>query len=219
MFSFDALTEGEGHRLRSDLRVALVGGGVAALVLVIIRLAVGGLNGWEAKALLDAALPTVRFLCSSLMTAAGTTLALMLTLLSLGSGSDRKIKRAHFERIRLIAFVDVVAFIGATLLLSMLIVPFSEATDIRVEWYEAIYYVVTILSALLAGLVVAVMLLLYAAVRDMIDTFGPGDESPLFEEPESEARAEADRSQTEADRSEGAAEKAERAAENADAGR
>ena len=218
MFSFDALTEGEGHRLRSDLRIALIGGGVAALVLVIIRLAVGGLNGWEAKSLLDSALPTIRFLCSSLMTAAATTLALMLTLLSLGSGSERQIKRAHFERIRLIAFVDVVAFIGATLLLSMLIVPFSEASDIRVEWYEAIYYVVTVLSALLSGLVVAVMLLLYAAVRDMIDTIGPSDASPLLveEEADGEARAEADRSKAEADRSEDAAEEAEDAAEDAE---
>ena len=218
MFSFDALTEGEGHQLRSDLRVALIGGGVAALVLVVIRLTVGGLNGWEAKSLLDAALPTIRFLCSSLMTAAATTLALMLTLLSLSSGSDREIKRAHFERIRLIAFVDVVAFIGATLLLSMLVVPFSEASDIQMGWYEAIYYVVTVSSALLSGLVVAVMLLLYTAVRDMIDTIGPSDASPLLvdEEPAGKAQAEADRSEAEADRSEESAHEAEEAAEEAE---
>ena len=217
MFSFDSLTEGEGHQLRSDLRVALIGGGAAALVLTVIEIAVGRTNGWEAQALLNAGLPTIRFLCSSLMTASATTLALMLTLLSLSSGSDREIKRAHFERIRLIAFVDVVAFIGATILLSMLIVPFSEASDIQLKWYEAIYYVVTVASAMLSGLVVAVMLLLYAAVRDMITTIGPGDESPLLVDEESaeEAQAEAERSEAEADRSESEADRSEEAAEEA----
>jgi len=212
MFSFDALTEGESHQVRSDLRVALIGGGIAALVLTVVEFSVGRTNSWEAKALLDAALPTIRFLCSSLMTAAATTLALMLTLLSLSAGTDREIKGAHFERIRLIAFVDVVAFIGATLLLSMLVVPFGEASDIPSRWYEGIYYTVTVSSSLLSGLVVAVMLLLYAAVRDMIDTVGPGDASPLVAAEKNGARA----AQAEADRSEDAAEDAEEAADDAE---
>ena len=113
----------------------------------------------------------------------------MLTLLSLSTGSDRTIKSAHFERIRLIAFVDVVAFVGATLLLAMLVVPFSEASDIPSGWYKGIYYGMTLSSSLLSGILVAVMLLLYAAVRDMIDTFSPGDTSPEASAEEAQASA------------------------------
>lgn len=212
MFSFDALTSGDRHQLRADLRIALIGGAVAALIMGGVLFSVGSLSTWEARSLLEAALPTVRFLCSSLMTATATTLALMLTLLSLSTSSDRTIKSAHFERIRLIAFVDVVAFVGATLLLAILVVPFSEASDIPSGWYKGIYYSMTFFSSLLSGVLVAVMLLLYAAVRDMIDTVGPGDESPLYAEDDvSEASKQADRSEQAAEDAKEAAEEAKRA--------
>ena len=218
MFNIDLLTHDDRHRLRADLRVALIGGGIAAAIMGSVMFSVGGLSSWEARSLLEAALPTVRFLCSSLMTATATTLALMLTLLSLSAGSDRRIKGAHYERIRLVAFVDVVAFVGATLLLALLVVPFSEATDIPVQWYKGIYYGMTLSSALLSGVLVAVMLLLYAAVRDMIDTVGPGDDSPLYvpEDDADAARAEADRSEAAAEEASASAEQAEDAAEDAE---
>lgn len=211
MYTLDDLTTDDQHRIRADLRVALVGGGVAALIMGAVAFSVGTVSGGEARSLLDAALPTIRFLCSSLMTATATTLALMLTLLSLSTGSDRTIRGAHFERIRLIAFVDVVAFVGATVLLAVLVVPFGEATEVPSRWYEGIYYAVTLSSALLSGLLVGVMFLLYAAVRDMITTVRPGEETPLYE-----PKDEADRAHDEADRSEEAADEAEEAADEAE---
>lgn len=130
----DFLTDSDRHQLRADLRIALGGGAVAALVMGAVTLAIGNLSSFEARTLLEASLPTVRFLCSAVMTASATTLALMLTMLSLSAGSDRKIKGARFERIRQIAFVDVVAFVGATLLLVALVVPFAESSEIPAGW-------------------------------------------------------------------------------------
>ena len=182
MFGLDVLTPGDQQQIRTDLRIALTGGGVAALVMAGVVLAVGNLTSFEARALLEASLPTVRFLCSSVMTASATTLALMLTMLSLSAGSEREIKRAHFERIRQIALVDVVAFVGATLLLVALVVPFAESSEIPAGWYVAIYYTSSLLASVLGGVLVAVMLLLYAAVRDLITLVGPSEDSPLYAE-------------------------------------
>ena len=191
MLSLDDLTPGDQHQLRADLRIAGTGGVIAALVMGALVLAVGNLSPWEAQSLLEASLPTTRFLCSSVMAASATTLALMLTLLSLSAGVERDVKKSHYERIRQIALVDVVAFIGATLLLVTLVVPFGEASEIPSGWYIAIYYATSLLAAVLGGMLVAVMLLLYAAVRDLIATVGPGDGSPLYADDDDETDGDA----------------------------
>lgn len=182
MFSLDDLTPEQGDRLRADIRVAIIGGAFSAVLMGVVTLAAGSLSGSEAQVMLQASSPTTRFLCSAVMTASATTLALMLTLLSMSTDQDDKVRGAHYERIRQIAFVDVVAFIGATLFLVLHVVPLGDASTIPVGWFDAVYYVSTVLSALLGGVLVAVMLLLYAAVRDIILTVGPGDETPLLED-------------------------------------
>lgn len=47
-----------------------------------------------------------------------------------------------------------------------------------------IYYTSAVMAAILGGVLVAVMLLLYAAVRDVITVVGPGDGSPLYADQE-----------------------------------
>ena len=222
MSFLDSLTPDARLSLRSDLRVALIGGVFSALVMGAISFAVGGLSGYEARLLLESAMPTTRFLCSAVMTASATTLALMLTLLSMSLGSERALRSEHYERIRQIALVDVVAFIGATVLLVAHIVPVGDSGGIPVGWYDAIYYGAAILAALLGGVLVAVMLLLYTAVRDLITTFGPGDATPLLADVDAEEKAEqaerdAQRAEAEADRAREQAEKAEDEAKDAQA--
>lgn len=183
MSLLSTLTPGDNSgRLRADIRVAIGGGLVATVVMSALVLAVGNLSAVEAVRLLEASLPTTRFLCSSVMAASATTLALMLTLLSLSTGIDGEIKGTHYERIRQIALVDVVAFIGATLLLVALVVPIGEASEIPARWYDTLYYASALMASVLGGMLVSVMLLLYAAVRDLISVFGPGDENALLAE-------------------------------------
>ena len=182
MLDLSALTPGDQHQIRTDLRIALSGGVVAALVMGAIVFVVGTVNSGQARALLEASLPTTRFLASAVMTVSATTLALMLTLLSLSTGVDRDLKKGHYERIRQIAFVDVVAFVAATLLLVGLVVPISDATEIPSAWYVGIYYTMSLLAAALGGTLVAVMLLLYAAVRDFIGVVTGDDDNPLVKE-------------------------------------
>jgi hypothetical protein len=102
------------------------------------------------------------------MTASATTLALMLTLLSLSAGIDTKLELSHYRRIKQIALFDVIAFVGATVLLVTLIVPFGENISIPITWYTIIYYVVSIIAGVLGGMLVTVVIMLYTAVRDFI---------------------------------------------------
>ncbi len=186
--SDDQTSEQDAHwQLHVDLKDALIGGGIAAVVTAAITLFVGNLSAGEAQAHLDASLPTMRFLCASVMTAAATTLALMLTLLSVSSGTEHKLKPAHYHRVQQIALVDTVAFVGATVLLLLLAMPFGEAEHVPSHWYDAIYYLLTGLSALLGGTLIAVMLMLYKATCDMITVFAPDMETSLIAEEEEEA--------------------------------
>ncbi len=186
----DQTSEQDAHwQLHVDLKHALIGGGIAAVVTAAITLLVGNLSAGEAQAHLEASLPTTRFLCASVMTAAATTLALMLTLLSVSSGTERKIKPAHYHRVQQIALVDTVAFIGATVLLLLLAMPVGKAEHVTSQWYDVVYYLVTALSALLGGTLISVMLMLYKATCDMITVFSPDMETSLFVEEEEEEDA------------------------------
>jgi hypothetical protein len=151
-----------------DLGSALAGGLVTALVTTAVVVFVGAVGAGKAKALLEATLPTTRFLCSAVMTASATTLALMLTLLSLSTGVEGELASSHYQRVKQIALMDVIAFVGATILLVTLIVPFGENISVPIRWYTVIYYVVSIGAGVLAGMLVAVVIMLYTTVRDVI---------------------------------------------------
>jgi hypothetical protein len=122
--------------------------------------------------LLEAMLPTTRFLCSAVMTATATILALMLTLLGLSTGASDRIHPAHFQRVRQIALIDTVAFAAATLFLLVLNIPLEETDNLSSTWYDTIYYAVLICSSLLGGMLISAVLMLYDAVRDMIYILG-----------------------------------------------
>ncbi len=168
-----------------------------ALVAAVLTFVVGRVGGIEAEALLEASLPTIRFLCSSVMTASATTLALLLTLLSLSASADQKLKPEFYRAIQNVALLAVVAFIGASVLLLTLAVPFGEEVEVPSNWYVVLYYATTLMAALVVGVLVAVLLSLYRIVGDLIATFWlDGPSSPLAQEKDEqapEAQAEAER--------------------------
>lgn len=166
-----------------DLRKALFGGAFAMIIAVVGSTVVGNLYGAEGRLLLEAMLPTTRFLCSAMMTATATILALMLTILSLSSNSSNQIHSAHYRRVQQIALLDMIAFVGATFLLLVLNIPLEESDSISTEWYSTSYYVVLIYSSVLGGMLISIVMMLYAAIRDMISVVGLQDEDhPLYQE-------------------------------------
>lgn len=165
-----------------DLRKALLGGGLAVLIAIAGSTVVGNLYGAEGLLLLEAMLPTTRFLCSAMMTATATILALMLTILSLSSSSSNQIHASHYKRIQQIALLDMLAFVGATFLLLVLNIPLEESDSLSTEWYNVSYYVILVYSSVLGGVLISIVMMLHAAIRDMISVVGlQNEEHPLYQ--------------------------------------
>lgn len=127
----------------------------------------GRVSGFEALVLMEATLPTTRFLASSTLTASATILALMLTLLSFSHSADFRLSQMHYRRVRVIALTVTIGFVIAILFLLLLNVPLNETDRLPTQWYVTLYYGVLVTASILAGIIISVVLMLYLTVRDM----------------------------------------------------
>lgn len=162
----------------------LFAGGLTAVLGVAGMWAVGRVSSAEAATLLESMFPTTRFLCSSIMTASATILALMLTLLGITQNTDSKLKPAFYRRVRLIAFLDSLTFASATLLLMLHSIPIQESDNVPTSWYRIMYYVLMAASSAVSGLLAVIVMSLYDTIRDMIHVVGAYKESSLLVEEE-----------------------------------
>ncbi len=162
--------------LRIDLRRAIVAGAFAAVFIFLSTWGMGRIGDAEAIALLEAILPTTRFLASSALGASATILALMLTVLSLSQTLDQGFERAQFQRISQIALLCTILLSASTLLLLFLNVPLKESEQLN-AWYAFVYYFTVSYSSLIGGLLITTIVMLYAAVRSIIRLLEPDAES------------------------------------------
>lgn len=175
-----ALAQGVLAHDRQIALAAVVAAGIALAGMLLVNVG----SGSEARFLLEAMMPSVRFLCSAVMTASATVLALMLTLISFSSGQDQRLKREHYDRVRQIALVDTWTFAAAIVLLLIISVPLAEAAEIPASWYSVVYYVTVVYAAALGGALIAIVLMLYRAITDLIGVIHPDEVSDLVEDQE-----------------------------------
>ncbi len=171
---------------KADSRRAAIGGCLAALTIMGGSWMMGQISGSEARYLLETVLPNVRSFSGTLMLALATVLALMLTLLGLSTSTETQLKWIHYERVKQIALVDMVTFIVAVLFYLLLNVPVQETDSGTLQWFYNLYYAALIISSILAGAVIAIVLMLYNAVRNIIHAVGPEKESQIIRSQEEE---------------------------------
>ncbi|MDX1624185.1 MAG: hypothetical protein R3199_09405 [Gemmatimonadota bacterium] len=167
-------------------RKVLTGGVVAGLLSLLTLWLVGRIGGYEARILLESSLPTIRFLCSTTAAAAATVIALMLTLLSLSESHETSFRAAHYGRIQGIALLSTITLVVSILVLLLLVVPIQESEKIPARAYEVLYYVILGTAALLGGLIVAIMLMLYEAIVGLVQWAHPETDSHLIVDEEDE---------------------------------
>lgn len=153
--------------VKRDWVLASIAGLVTAGIAFGGAYSIGRVSGFEAMALMEATLPTTRFLASSMLTASATILALMLTLLSFSNSAEFRLSRLHYRRVRVIALGVAVGFVLATLFLLLLNLPLGETKRVPADWYDTLYYGVLTTASLLGGILISVVLMLYLTVRDM----------------------------------------------------
>lgn len=175
---------------RVDMWRSAYGGVSAAIVMLVAAWLVGRASGAEARFLLESLLPATRSFCGTMTLALGNILALMLTLLSLSASTDIDLKWAYYQRIKLIALIVTIVLIGAVLVYLMLNVPLSQsdtAKGTEGPWYAVMYYTTLLLASLLGGAFIAIALMLYSTVRDVIRAVSPGKSSRLVRSEENES--------------------------------
>lgn len=168
-------------KLRGDAKQAILGGSLAGIVTLFGALMVGEATGGEAYLLLEIALETTRSFAGTITLALGTILGLMLTLLSFSRSVEIELKRHHYWRVKQIAKYDMVTLVGAILCYLLLNVPITETDPDSSEpakWMGYLYYTTLVISSALGGSLITVILMLYNAIKDIIDTVAPSDYTP-----------------------------------------
>ncbi|PHN07296.1 hypothetical protein [Flavilitoribacter nigricans] len=157
-----------------DLNRALVGGAIAAIMVFLGSFLVGRLGQSEAFVALKEMRPSLRFVSSAVLTATSTILALLLTLLSFSSNTDKDLKSDHYERIKWIARLCTIAFSAAIILLMCMTLPLNNSEEKLQTWYRTLYYFFIVYGALLGGIMISIVLMLYQAANAIILIFQPG---------------------------------------------
>lgn len=152
---------------------ALVGGGIATLMILIVVTVVGSVSGYSALQLLEGALPSIRFLSSTIATGGVTILALMVTLLGLSQSVKTDLDLGHYRRIQQIAYMSAVSVAAAIFLLVFLSIPVEQSEDIVATYAHWVYYGVVVLTSALSGVMVTLVLMLLTAVRGLLHVLAP----------------------------------------------
>lgn len=164
---------------KHELRGALVGGSIAAIALFATVIGVGRIGNFEALRLIEAILPTARFLGSTAIGAAVTVLALLLTVLGLSFSADFDFNERFYRRVRYIATMSVVAIgLGVAVLLAVTL-PIEQVDEVQVP-YAFLYYSMAVGLATLGGMLVAIGLMIGATIRGIIAIGHPEASSDLI---------------------------------------
>jgi hypothetical protein len=166
------------HVLFLGAKRALVGSLLAGGIAFLGHLLVGRVySGTEARSLLEAMVPSARSTGTAVVTASGTILALMLTMLSISRDATSKLEAVFFQRVERIGLLSTIALISSILLMLMLSIPLQESNNLPGSWYSIVYYVLIALTAAVSGLLVAIILMLYNALQSLIEVLRPTSSS------------------------------------------
>ncbi len=172
--------------IKINIKRPVVGGFSAAVVILIGGLLIGQASGYEAYQLFITIAPTTRDFCRTLMLALATILALMLTVLGISASLDVKLKKTHYQRIKQISWLITVTLIVTVVVYLLLNIPVTESDKKSMQWFTPLYYTTLAISSLLGGAFIAIALLLYSTIRDMISLFEPGKSDRMLDKREEE---------------------------------
>jgi hypothetical protein len=118
---------------------ATTGAGVAAAFMFSTAIVLGTIASSEAFGLVEAILPTARFLAVGVLTAAITVLALLLTLLGISLNGPYAFRSRFYFRIGRITTLSTAAIVAAVLLLLISGLPLEDIEDAQ-RFYDLYFY-------------------------------------------------------------------------------
>ncbi len=174
----DEAKERERRILFVGAKAAAIAGVVVGGVVVGSQFLIGTLySGAQARQLVLAMASPVGTLATAILSGSAGILALMLTMLSLSRNLNQDLSGAFYIRIQRIALIAIVDMVAAITLMLMLSTPIQEASRQAEQAGELqvklTYYFLVSLTALVSGLFVAVIVMLYNAVQAVIQAVAP----------------------------------------------
>ena len=154
--------------MNAKVKRAIVGGIVSTIVMGTGTFILGQISGYKALELLRNSMSGINMLCNTVILGCTTILALMLTLLGLSRSSDSQLTDRHYKDVLTIAKIDTIVLVAAVITFLMLNLPISESEEVGRSWYQTIYYISLGMAALLGGGFIAVVMMLYGTVANVI---------------------------------------------------
>jgi hypothetical protein len=169
-------------KLFVDYKMPLYGGLITAVFSGLAVYTLGNISGYEALQLLEASMDRISMLFNTIILASATILALILTLLGISSGSESKLKKYHYKQVLSLARFVSFLFIVTLISFQLLNIPIAETESVPTSWYNIIYWITLLTSSLLSGIMVAVILMLYKTIHNIIIIVGLREEHPLIDD-------------------------------------
>lgn len=176
---------GKSWFARAELTGPLMGGLVSVVAMFGAVIAVGHVGDFRALRIIEAALPTTRFLASTAIAAGVTVLALLLTLIGLSLSVEISFDKRLYRRARVITVLSIVAIALGSILLLAVTMPIEEVQDLT-AFYDVLYYVLATATAVLAGVMVTIGLMISATLIGLIELAHPEGSNHLLGEDEPE---------------------------------
>jgi hypothetical protein len=152
---------------------AMTGAGVAALFMFGTAFVLGTIASSEAFGLLEAILPTARFLAVGVLTASITVLALLLTLLGMSLNSEYTFRSRFYFRIGRITTLSTAAIVVAVSLLLMSGLPLEEIEGAE-RFYDLYFYALAACISALGGLAISIGLMIGSTLKGLAQIGEPG---------------------------------------------
>ena len=154
--------------MNTIVKRAIVGGVVSTIIMGTGTFILGQISGYKALELLKHSMSGINMLCNTVILGSTTILALMLTVLGLSRSSDSRLTDRHYKDVLMIAKYDTVLIVAAVITFLFLNLPISESEEVGRSWYESIYYLSLGMAALLGGGFIAVVMMLYGTIANVI---------------------------------------------------
>lgn len=174
----EGTVEREQRLLFVGARAAAIAGILVGGVVIGSQLLIGTVySGSQARQLVLAMSGPAGTLATAILSGEAAMLALMLTMLGLSRKLDQDLSGSFYVRIQRIALLAILDMVAAIILMLLLSAPIQEASreaeqagDLQVR---LTYYLLMGLTAVVAGLFVAVIVMLYNAIQAVIQAVVP----------------------------------------------
>ncbi len=164
-------------KLNKYIKRLILAGIIALCILSLGAYAIGDLSGYEAKELFKKSISGINMLSNTIILASATILALLLTVLGLGTELNDELCDEHYKHIKVVAKLDVIVLISAIVSFIIFNLPITEGDNVPRQWYTTIYYTTIGVTSLLGASLMVVVMMLYKTITNLISSIGFGNDS------------------------------------------